>query len=467
MGNTRRYAIPIILWVVAAALLVVGVLSVTVWKPQQEVFAERSSEQPYSMTRPGVLPLYADKVEVRATGEPEQIVWLVLGSPDDVTAWLASEPYDEVVGLSDIETLKAITHAPETQEGADEDAEAEEADKDAESADEDAEETDEAEEEEPPGNPLESDMWTAMKYGVGTVSMVVEGDDLDKSIIAATDGESPSPTLSLRWETPQNNLLALISFTSALAMALLAAAMTGITAYSQRKRKAATVPGAVEPTVTTKTVEADDHVAEEPEVAVLAAEEGPEVTEEALEAAEEAPAAVEEVVPPVETEHAEFAPTPPPAPEPATPVTAQEPEAPEPAEVAEVQETVETAEVPEAPAGRRSVFGRAPEPAAEPTAEPARPAAPARAEEVVTETVTTESGMMNLAALQAGGAFPSRRALREARERGVDALIVGDRQYPVDPRSGLPVEPKEADRAQTWTAAVESITSENTDKEGR
>ena len=46
------------------------------------------------------------------------------------------------------------------------------------------------------------------------------------------------------------------------------------------------------------------------------------------------------------------------------------------------------------------------------------------------ETVTTESGMLNLAALQGGGAFPTRRAMREAQKRGIDALVVEGRRFP-------------------------------------
>ena len=37
--------------------------------------------------------------------------------------------------------------------------------------------------------------------------------------------------------------------------------------------------------------------------------------------------------------------------------------------------------------------------------------------------------MMNLAALQAGRGFPSRRAMRDAEKRGVEALVVDGRRY--------------------------------------
>ena len=89
MAKIRRYTLPIVLAVIALVLLAVGILALTVWKPQQEVVAERSTEQPFTMTRAGVLPLYADQVTVKATTDPGETVWLAVGSPEDVSAWLA------------------------------------------------------------------------------------------------------------------------------------------------------------------------------------------------------------------------------------------------------------------------------------------------------------------------------------------------------------------------------------------
>lgn len=47
----------------------------------------------------------------------------------------------------------------------------------------------------------------------------------------------------------------------------------------------------------------------------------------------------------------------------------------------------------------------------------------------VVEKVSTDSGMLNMTALQAGRQFPSRRALREAKQRGVEGLIVDGKFY--------------------------------------
>ena len=114
MANLKRYTLPIVLAIIALALMVIGILSLTVWKPQQEVIAERSTDQPYTMTREGVLPLYADEVVVRASADGDQRVWLAVGSPQDVAAWLQGESYDEIVGLSTLTDLKATSHIVET-----------------------------------------------------------------------------------------------------------------------------------------------------------------------------------------------------------------------------------------------------------------------------------------------------------------------------------------------------------------
>lgn len=106
MSKAKRYSVPIVFGIIAVALLAVGVLALTVWRPAQQVSATHDSTEPFAMTRAGVFPLYADSVKINATAEPDQDVWLAVGSPEDITAWLQDEPYEEVVGLLDLQTLK-------------------------------------------------------------------------------------------------------------------------------------------------------------------------------------------------------------------------------------------------------------------------------------------------------------------------------------------------------------------------
>lgn len=242
-------------------------------------------------------------------------------------------------------------------------------------------------------SPLDSDMWTAVKYGRGSVSMILTGSDLDMSVIAASDGDGPAPTLQLKWETPQDNHLALIAFVAAAAAFLLGVILALLLAASRAKRvPKVTVIDAAQDDVDTKMLEIVDadskdqdfeEEAEEPSTGDVTAEEV--VTGEA--AAEE-PTADEAVSEETVTEEA---------------VTEEDvTEEAEPSEEKVDEEAARAAEDAEAKRRRE-------------------------------ETVTTESGMMNLSALQSGGAFPTRRALREARERGIDTLVVEGAEYSVDP----------------------------------
>ncbi len=430
MANLKRYTLPIVLAIIALALMVIGILSLTVWKPQQEVIAERSTDQPYTMTREGVLPLYADEVVVRASADGDQRVWLAVGSPQDVAAWLQGESYDEIVGLSTLTDLKATSHIVETP--------VDESQQSGETEEEVVEE--DAEESESQKNPLASDMWTAVKYGTGSVSLVLSGDELDDSILAATDGEGPAPTISLTWETPQPNILSVIAF-SLMGVFVLLAIISWAVLFAARSRRLArslelqsmgdlqaaettmmqTLPAAkaaetegdkdssTDVTEVVTEVEVEETPEPEPQEIVTDIETVPETAvEEVL---------VDEQVEPVDSQEDTAV-----AEEQTAPVTDFEPPedltveevseaAPEEPEVTEVAEELEVTEVAEEEATKEvseeEVVSEAP----------------------VEETVSTDSGMLNLAALQGGGAFPTRRALREARERGVDTLVVEGRSF--------------------------------------
>lgn len=351
MSNVKRYSLPIVLGVIAATLFVVGILAVTVWRPPQEVVATGSTDKPFTMTRAGVLPLYADEVNIQAVGEPDELVWVAVGSPDDIAAWLQDQPYDEVIGLSDLTTLKFVQRGenllPQSPEEGAEEGEVQSVE-DAQSADESqSPESQSADIEDAivddTANPLQSDMWTAVKYGRGSVSLHFSGDDMDMSILAATDGVGPAPTLTFTWETPQSNGLATASFTSAIIAALFALASAGFirARTSREKQSVATTPQAqLVETVESGEVEEDDGETEETEVTV------------------------------------------------------------------------------------------------EENASDAR----------FSETVTTDSGMMNLSALQGGGAFPTRKALRDAYQRGVDSLVVEGREF--DTASAFDQDPEGLKRAR-------------------
>ena len=373
MSNAKRYSVPIVLGIIAVALAAVGALALTVWRPAQQVSATHDSTEPFAMTRAGVFPLYADSVKINATAEPDQDVWLAVGSPEDITAWLQDEPYEEVVGLLDLQTLKTIPH------GVEENPQSGEA-----QSGRGAESVEEPQSGAQAASPISSDMWVAENYGRGSVSLTLSGDDMGLSILAATDGVGPAPTLTLTWQTPQSNLLAVASFSGAAIAALMALVIAvSLAGVARRRASRSEVLRTLDERASTDTAE----IATLPELPTT-------------DPVESTDAVLVEIT---ETE------------DPA-----------EPADPTEVEDPAEPADPTEI--------------VAEDTAEPVesidkdKPSTkddqPSRLEASRSETVTTDSGMMNLSALQqSGGAFPTRRALRDAHRRGVNRLVVGEREF--------------------------------------
>lgn len=374
MSRVKRYSLPIVLGIIAAALVAVGVLAVTVWRPAQHVMASRDAQHPYTMTRVGVFPLYGDRVNVRASVPDDGFVWVAVGSPEDVTAWLQGESYEEIIGLEDLETLKVVTHGSSEAQSGEEATEGGAEDTQSGLAD-------------VPESPLQSDMWISENYGRGSVSLTLDRDEMDTSIIAATDGVGVAPTITLTWDTPQNNLLAVISFITAGVIALIAVAVAAALAGAHSRR-----------------ITRSAHLRTQADRA------GTATTEIAL-----SPAPSEAAVPADEGELPEDAPVAPPE-----EVTLAGDE-----ESAEDERDAEDVEA----AGKGEPAEGAPAAPPEGATPEEKAAKPDRLAAIRSETVTTESGMMNLAALRGGGAFPTRRALRDAQRRGVDRLVVGGREY--------------------------------------
>ncbi|WRS30167.1 hypothetical protein U6G28_00285 [Actinomycetaceae bacterium MB13-C1-2] len=480
MEKLKRYTLPIVLGALALIALAIGILSITVWKPAQEVAAERDTTQPFIATRAGLLRLYepyqdSASVRVEATAPEGKTIWIALGDPDDVGAWLTNDSYDEVVGLESIDTLKTVAHdGSEGPQSEDQSASADE-------VQQSGEEGVAAE------NPINSDMWTALKYGNGAVSMTLSGDELDQVLLAATDGTGPAPTLKLTWDTPRPNVLAMIAFP--LTGVLVVLALGALIALWRTRNKSSLRTEASTPTLVAP-AKAGDEVPVEAVAGQASSVEGGAASEATLEmepseevVPNELPGGAKDISVAEETLETEESP----APDEVSAAKEFSPtwdtlesgelaphdEGPTEGDISVAEETLETEEVlspDEVAAAEESsptrqtsavedvtrpktedaVEGSMPSPessyededaeaaliegdsiAAE-TAEPG-PDAEERpieqSEPGVEETVSTDSGMINLSSLSAGLSFPTRRALREAEMRGVDTLVVGERRF--------------------------------------
>ena len=397
MSKAKRYSVPIVLGIIAVALLAVGALALTVWRPAQQVSATHNPTEPFAMIRAGVFPLYADSVRINVTAEPDQDVWLAVGSPEDITAWLQDEPYEEIVGLLDLQTLKTIPHGVEANPQSGE----------AQSG-RGAESVEEPQSGAQAASPISSDMWVAENYGRGSVSLTLSGDDMGLSILAATDGVGPAPTLTLTWQTPQSNLLAVASFIGA-AIATIMALIIAVSLAGAARRRASRSEAlrTLDERASTDTAE----IATLPELSTTDHVESTNaISVEATETADPTEVVAEDAAETVESIDQEV-----------DDVTPSRPDA-DSAGDADLAGDADSAGDEELSVATDDMEAKD-----KPSTKDDQPS---RLEASRSETVTTDSGMMNLSALQqGGGSFPTRRALRDAHRRGVSRLVVGEREF--------------------------------------
>lgn len=372
VSNLKRYMASLVIAAFAALLLLVGLLAATVWKPSQQVEASVQSTQPFVMTRTGVLPLYNKSVTVTVTSaDPSQKIWMAVGSAQDIKGWLGDRPYDEIMGLEDLTTLKVVGH-----QGAQDSAQSGETPQSGGQAAAtptpavdptvDLAAQSGAQSGDAVPSPITSDMWKTLREGTGSITMELLSSDAESSLLITADGVSPAPELTLTWAFPQPNILGWVSFSLGAVVLVLAGLVASLTYRRQikRRRRAETLREAESADVT-----------ETAAIPVITAEVAPEQEEDSASVrAEDDPA----------------------------PSTDPEPQD-------DPGEPGSDADAPQEP-----------EAASEPTPE---------AKTDRTESISTDSGMINLAALQGGAVYPTRRALREAQSRGVERVIVEGREF--------------------------------------
>ncbi|GIG37733.1 hypothetical protein [Cellulomonas pakistanensis] len=185
-----------VLGVLGVAAIGLGVASATVWRADDPLVAtaEPGDGTRTLVTDPGVLELAGDPVTVTVRAEGSPVV-LAVGRDTDVTAWVGSDPYARVTGLSDWHTLAttagadpAATPAPSasaTEEGA--------AASPSPSASGEATE-DAATAADPTGN----DMWVVEVTGEDTATLEWPAQEGRWSLLAVSLGDT-APVLDLSW----------------------------------------------------------------------------------------------------------------------------------------------------------------------------------------------------------------------------------------------------------------------------
>lgn len=469
MERLKQYSAAAVAAVLALIFLVVAVAALTVFKPAQELSSSVIADQSLVMTRDGVLPLVSSEVTVNATSASGATVALAVGTPGDVIGWIGADPYTEIVGLtSDRAVLKVEEHSGtvrvDAQSG---DAQSGDSQSGAQSGEEQTAQSGEPSDAQSgeqdsalPSDPeaarivsevTASDMWLESTEATGSASLSLTGISSGRSLIAASAAGPGDLTLTLTWPMQRTNTLAIVTVLLAIVSALLAVVLflsrrQILRHRAERARKIAERKGAdttdtqtIDTTKVAELVEAqrDEEPSDEPieEPSDDSADEGaPEPQEETPEPVDAHEDDADNVTEPLADEPDD-------GPADEDPLdtdaedshTGEEDQHDAPADDTDASATNDDEQDDEEPqaSGRHGEYT-------------------GTDDEDPPQKVPTDTGIIDLGAVRPGASLPSRRALREARERGEQTLIVDGREFdtgliPVVSADSPPAEAQQAE----------------------
>lgn len=446
MERLKQYSAAVAAAALSLIFLIVGALALTVFAPAQELASSVVPERSLVMTRDGVLPLLAKNVTVTASSESGAPVALGLGTPGDVLGWIGEDPYTEVVGLSSDRSLLKVEDHPGAS-GADRDAQSgaqsgaqsvspesapaqSDAQSGAESGAQSASSQSGAQSASSQSGAIldqeaaalvdavaASDMWLETANDDGSASLSLDEVGAARSLLAVSAGGPGDLRLTLTWPIDRANMLAIVCLLGALVFALIAA-VAGFSRFQllrHRAERAERIAARAGADVTeTQTFDSRELAAltesgrtadapspsEVDEVGEPEGVAGGDDDEEpaASRTQEEAPERVED---PAEPEDAHV------------PQDADEPSPEDAPESATPYGGPESADAGSEPAER--VLGRH--------------GSGIPVDEDPPEKVPTDTGIIDLSGIRPGVTLPSRRALREAREKGEGTLVIDGREF--------------------------------------
>ena len=228
MELLKRYVAASSMGVVALVCVLVGLLGVTVLRPPTQQASTVESATDLIMTRDNVLSIVKDDVKVTATSKSGAPVTLVIGTSQDAKGWIGNAAYTEVIGIeADRNKLKAESHAANgtglvnpnvsSQPGAHSNAQS--------GVQSGAEPIADPTSAQLTDQLAKSPMWFKQESGAGSVSIDLENVPSGRSAVAASAGGPDDLTLTLTWKVEQTNMLAIIAFLAACVFALIALAL--------------------------------------------------------------------------------------------------------------------------------------------------------------------------------------------------------------------------------------------------
>lgn len=211
----NRRILSAIIALLGVVAIVLAVCSATIWRPSSTAHADlaQTPTQNYVVTEPGVLGVVDSDVTITATAaSSDQPVVIAIGHSADVKAWLATDPYVSVTGLSSWTALAStdVTSACPTASAtpsASTTASASAAASAAASTAASASATATASTDDngctaltaTGANPSSSDLWLTSATGTGKATLEIDATDSDLVALIATDGSTAAPQVSLSW----------------------------------------------------------------------------------------------------------------------------------------------------------------------------------------------------------------------------------------------------------------------------
>lgn len=409
MDQLRRFSGAAAACAVAVIAAIVAVLALTVWKPTQQISATVTPQQPVVITREGLFQLEGGEVTVTAASASGKQVTMALGTAADVRAWVSDLSYAEITGISaNRENLLTEGHDSATSSPSPSPSPSSEA---PQNPDQNAQPSPS-----PSATPTLSaaggDMWLDEATAPSTATMTLRDVAAGRSLVITSDGTTPSDlTVTMTWQTPHANVLAITAGVITFICLLIAAALVGLVLWRERQ--------VVSEEEKRKEDEAEEGTSQQVDPAFFETDENSESSEAESETPQSDNEEAEEYSNSIEGGE--------------TPddVTAQDAFT----EAAEFDEEMPESELPE---DRTSEESFEIEEASVTERDESSDSEPRRGrhgiayhDDEVDPPVreSTDTGIIDLSAIRPGAVLPSRRALRQAREKGEGRLVIAGQEF--------------------------------------
>lgn len=412
MDQLRRFSGAAAACAVAVIAAIVAVLALTVWKPTQQISATVTPQQPVVITREGLFQLEGGEVTVTAASASGKQVTMALGTAADVRAWVSDLSYAEITGISaNRENLLTEGHDSATSATSSPSPSPSPSSEAPQNPDQNAQPSPS-----PSATPTLSaaggDMWLDEATAPSTATMTLRDVAAGRSLVITSDGTTPSDlTVTMTWQTPHANVLAITAGVITFICLLIAAALVGFVLWRERQ-----VDSEEEKR---KEDEAEDGASQQVDPAFFETDENSESSEAETETLQSDNEEAEEY-----SDSIEGGETP-------DDVTAQDAFT----EVAEFDEEKPEGDLPEEhtleesfEVNETSVTDRDESSDSEPRR--GRHGIAYHDDEVDPPArESTDTGIIDLSGIRPGAVLPSRRALRQAREKGEGRLVIGGQEF--------------------------------------